>query len=48
MKLFCQSLGMPKIPKAEAHRAMADVEESARHGSLCLDWLLSSMPRDAG
>lgn len=35
VKLFCRSLGMPKLPKAEAHRAMADVEESVRHAEAC-------------
>ena len=39
IKLFCRSLGMSKFPKGEAHRAMADVEESIAHGRLCRDWL---------
>lgn len=39
IKLFCQSLGMPKPPKAEAHRAMADVRESILHGRQCAEWL---------
>lgn len=39
VKLFCQSLGMPKPPKAEAHRAMPDVLESIAHAKACRDWL---------
>jgi oligoribonuclease len=39
VKLFCQSLGMPKPPKVEAHRAMADVVESIDHGQKCAEWL---------
>lgn len=41
VKLFCQSLRMPKIPKAEAHRALADVRESIAHAVMCKDWLSS-------
>lgn len=40
VKLFCQSLGMDKIPKAEAHRAMDDVLESIAHAEACRDWLI--------
>lgn len=39
VKLFCQSLGMPKFPKAEAHRAMPDVLESIAHAKACAEWL---------
>jgi oligoribonuclease len=39
VKLFCRSLGMPKPPKAEAHRAMADILESIDHAKLCARWL---------
>jgi oligoribonuclease len=39
IKLFCQSLGMPEIPKNETHRAMADVMESIDHAERCRDWL---------
>lgn len=39
LKLFCRSQGMPKIPKGEAHRAQADVEESITHAKLCKEWL---------
>lgn len=39
VKLFCQSLGMPKPPKAEARRAMPDVLESIAHAKACRDWL---------
>lgn len=41
IKLFCQSLGMPKLPKAEAHRAKDDVLESIAHAKHCLEWLRS-------
>ncbi len=40
VKLFCESLGMPKLPKAEAHRAMADVRESIEHARMCAAWLM--------
>lgn len=39
IKLFCQSLGMEKLPRAEAHRAVADIEESVAHAKLCAEWL---------
>lgn len=39
IKLFCRSLGMPKLPKSEAHRAAADIRESVEHARLCTDWL---------
>jgi oligoribonuclease len=39
VKLFCQSLGMPKLPKAEAHRAAADIVESIAHARSCAFWL---------
>ena len=39
IKLFCQSLGMPKLPKAEAHRAREDVAESIAHARHCAEWL---------
>jgi len=39
VKLFCRSLGMPKPPKAEAHRAAADVLESFAHAVVCAEWL---------
>lgn len=39
IKLFCQSLGMSKIPKGEAHRAQADVLESIDHAKRCAAWL---------
>lgn len=41
IKLFCQMLGMSKPPRAEAHRAMADVLESFAHYRLCADWIES-------
>jgi oligoribonuclease len=39
IKLFCQSLGMPKFPKANAHRAKDDIEESIAHAKACSEWL---------
>ena len=39
VKLFCQSLGMGKLPKAEAHRAAADIRESIAHAEQCAEWL---------
>ncbi len=39
VKLFCRSLGMAKQPKAEAHRAAADIRESIAHALLCAEWL---------
>jgi oligoribonuclease len=41
IKLFCQSLGMHSLPKAEAHRAEADIGESIAHARLCARWLAS-------
>ena len=43
LKLFCQSMGMPKFRKAEAHRADADVAESITHGAECEQWLRNNM-----
>ncbi|HKM52108.1 MAG TPA: oligoribonuclease [Isosphaeraceae bacterium] len=43
VKLFCRSLGMPKPPKAEAHRAHADILESIEHAKKCVDWLRSNL-----
>ncbi len=39
VKLFCRSLGMPKLPRAEAHRASADILESIVHAQSCVEWL---------
>lgn len=39
IKLFCESLGMPRIPKGEAHRAKEDVLESVAHAQRCAGWL---------
>ena len=41
MKLLCESLGMPKFPKAEAHRAADDILESIAHAKACAEWLRS-------
>lgn len=38
IKLFARSMGMTKIPKAEAHRAKADIIESAAHAKLVAEW----------
>jgi oligoribonuclease len=43
VKLFCESLGMPRIPKAQAHRATADILESVQHAERCVEWLSKSM-----
>lgn len=39
LKLFCQSKGMLKFPKGEAHRAKLDIEESIAHAKACDEWL---------
>ena len=39
VKLFCRSLGMPRLPSGEAHRAKGDVLESVEHALLCAQWL---------
>lgn len=39
IKLFCRSLGMPKLEPGKAHRAMPDVLESISHGEQCAVWL---------
>lgn len=39
IKLFCYSLGMPRIEKKEAHRAKLDIEESISHAKQCFEWL---------
>lgn len=39
IKLFCQSMGMPKLPKAEAHRALPDILESIEHAKECMNWV---------
>jgi oligoribonuclease len=43
VKLFCESLGMPRIPKAEAHRAVDDIQESIAHARRCVRWLQSEL-----
>lgn len=40
-KLFCQSLGMPKLPKGHVHRAAPDIAESIAHAQSCWQWLKS-------
>jgi len=39
LKLYCQSMGMPKFRKAEAYRAAADIAESIMHAKECTTWL---------
>lgn len=39
VKLFCRSIGMPKIEPANAHRANDDVHESIAHARACREWL---------
>lgn len=39
IQLFARSLGMPKIPKKLAHRALGDIEEAMQCGALCAEWL---------
>jgi len=42
VKIFCQSLGMMPLPRAEAHRAEADVRESVAHAQSCVTWLATA------
>jgi oligoribonuclease len=46
VKLFCRSLGMPKPPPEEAHRALPDIQESMRHAKLCAGWLTTGRKTD--
>lgn len=39
MKLYAESKGMPRMRKAEAHRAKDDIEESVQHAIECDAWL---------
>ena len=39
MSLLARSMGMPRLPKAERHRAKVDVEESMFQAQLVSDWL---------
>jgi oligoribonuclease len=41
IKLECMSQGMAPLPKAEAHRALADIRESVTHLERCRDWQAS-------
>lgn len=45
IKLFARSLGMEKLPKAEAHRAKADIIESAAHAAEVSRWFKAGMPK---
>jgi oligoribonuclease len=40
--MFAQSLGMPAIKKAEAHRAIADINESVAVAKTCAEWIRGS------
>ena len=42
IQLFCESMGMPPIPKANAHRVLADIKESMQIGQKCQAWLATS------
>lgn len=39
LKLECESQGMPRFQKAEAHRALDDIYESITHAKECRAWL---------
>lgn len=39
LKLECESQGMPRFRKAEAHRALDDIHESIAHAKECRAWL---------
>jgi oligoribonuclease len=43
LKLFCESQGMPRFPKAEAHRAKDDIDESVAHAAACKQWLKENL-----
>jgi oligoribonuclease len=43
IKLFCQSLGMPKLPKGESHRVKEDILETIQHAKTCRDWLANGL-----
>jgi oligoribonuclease len=43
MKLFAESQGMSKFKKAEAHRAVADIDESIRHLVEVRKWLKENL-----
>lgn len=45
IKIAAEMLGMPKLPKGEAHRAQADVMESMAHLQQCMVWLASNAPK---
>ena len=39
---YCRSLGMPRLPKNEAHRAEVDVDSSIGQALACERWLRGS------
>ena len=39
MSMFCRSMGMPRLPKNDAHRAAADVQGSLSQARACASWL---------
>jgi oligoribonuclease len=38
LELFCQMDGMPALPKAGVHRAVADIQETLMHARVCTEW----------
>lgn len=42
--LFARAMGMPPLPKAVAHRAMADIRESIENARACASWLSRGFP----
>lgn len=46
IQLFCRGLGMPKMPKGGAHRALADITESVEAVRECMRWLQTPSFRD--
>lgn len=39
VRLFARSLGMPRLPKREDHRALSDVVNSVADAQACAEWL---------
>ncbi len=48
IKLLARALGRDTFPRAEAHRAKDDVEESIRHGREATEWIRALGPIAAG
>lgn len=47
VELALRAAGMPALPKAEAHRAGPDVDESAAHLARCLGWVAAVRAQEA-